>query len=198
MLCLKVLSITGLESCPLSPTHNDQPLWHVAELTGLWSPPYCRFGQVTTKRHVTDSSTFPKQGTRFLPHGTNSSAANFTSILKMYTEPITALPSHQGNRVIRCKCWEQTDAECGQALLPMPVLSNSLYKSAKHLDRGVCKIRCALLELKHPYLGLALNLQPQNACQACFCCIAQNRAGDKNKAESSSIPMSSPPFLVAP
>lgn len=67
--------ITRLESCPLPPTHDDQALWHVAKLTGLWSSTYCIVGQVTTKRHLRDSSILPKQGTCFPPRGTNSSAA---------------------------------------------------------------------------------------------------------------------------
>lgn len=71
MCCAWRLSlITGQENCPF----DDQPLQHVAKLTGLWSSTYCRVGQVT-KRHIRDSSTLPKLGTCFPPHGTNSLVA---------------------------------------------------------------------------------------------------------------------------
>lgn len=49
----------------------------------------------------------------------------------------------------------QIDAQHGQILLQMPVLSHSVYKAAKHLDRGFLKIRCTLLRFKHAYLGLS-------------------------------------------
>lgn len=94
----------------------------------------------------------------------------------MSPEHITVLPSHQGKRLMRCKCWEQTDAQRGQALLHMPVLSNSLYKSAKHLDRGVCKIRCALQELKHAYLGLALKSAASKCLSNLFLLHSSNQS----------------------
>lgn len=67
-----------------------------------------------------------------------------------YTEHIILLHSHQGKRQLSdAKCWEQIDAQHGQILLQMLVLSNSVYETAKHLDRGFLKMRCTLLGLKH-------------------------------------------------
>lgn len=52
-----------------------------------------------------------------------------------HPEHRTLLPSHQ-ETVVSCKCWEHTAAQCGQILLQMQVLSNSVYKPAQPLDRG--------------------------------------------------------------
>lgn len=73
-----------------------------------------------------------------------------------YTEHITLLHSHQGKKEPSdAKCWEQIDAQRGQILLQMPVLSNSAYSTAKHLDGGFLEMRRTLLGFKHAFLGLS-------------------------------------------
>lgn len=123
---------------------------------GLWASTYPTTGQVSINGHYgRNSSTLPKQGTCFPSCSRNSLAAE---------------PFHQckERKVIYCahtstkvrdshemqKCWEQRDAQHGQILLQTSILSNSVYETAKHLDRGFLKIRCTLLGFKHVYLGL--------------------------------------------
>lgn len=178
----------------------------MSKLTGLWSSTYRTTGQVSINGHyVRNSSTLPKQGTCFPLCGRNNLAAEqhhqyLKKKNKKYSEHVTLLLSHQGKRQSSdAKCWEQIDAQHGQILLQMPVLSNSMYKNAKHLDRAFLKIRCTLLGFKRAYLGDPTVCSLKTFVKLVFATQLKPEQDRKTKqSRDSSISTSSSPFLVSP